>query len=112
MVDRRSETLWTLPDHGIGRDGMPFREASGMDQRREFVMFSLSEGANVRELCRRFRISPTTGYRWIERYQSEGLAGLIERSRRPHSSPQRTASAVEAKVLKVRDESNNVWGGR
>jgi transposase InsO family protein len=91
---------------------MPFCEVSVMDQKREFVMFALSEGANVRELCRRFRISPTTGYRWIERYQSEGLAGLIERSRRPHSSPQRTASAVEAKVLKVRDESNNVWGGR
>jgi len=91
---------------------MPFCEVSVMDQRREFVMFALSEGANVRELCRRFRISPTTGYKWIERYRAEGMAGLIEQSRRPRSSPQRTASAVEAKVLQVRDESNNVWGGR
>ena len=91
---------------------MPFYEVSAMDQKREFAEFALSEGANVRELCRRFGISPTTGYKWLERYRSAGLAGLSERSRRPHASPQRTASAVEAKVLKVRDESNNVWGGR
>ena len=91
---------------------MPFCEVSAMDQKREFVMFALSEGANVRELCRRFGISPKTGYKWVERYREEGLAALAERSRRPHSSPRRTVSAVEAKVLKVRDESNNVWGGR
>ncbi|TPK95907.1 helix-turn-helix domain-containing protein [Mesorhizobium sp. B2-4-12] len=76
MVDRRSETSWTLPEHRIGRDGMPFCEVSAMAQKREFVMFALNEGANVRELCRRFGISPTTGYKWIERYQAEGLAGL------------------------------------
>jgi transposase InsO family protein len=91
---------------------MPFCEVSVMDQKREFATFAMSEGANIRELCRRFGISPTTGYKWIERYRAEGLAGLAERPRRPHSSPHRTASAVEAKVLKVRDESNNIWGGR
>ena len=91
---------------------MPFCEVSVMDQKRELVEFASRGGANVRELCRRFRISPTTGYKWLERYRSEGLAGLVERSRRPHSSPQRTASAVEAKVLHVRNESNDVWGGR
>lgn len=40
------------------------------------------------------------------------MAGLVEQSRRPKSSPRRTASAVEAKVLDVRERSNNVWGGR
>ncbi|RWB35955.1 MAG: hypothetical protein EOS76_22210, partial [Mesorhizobium sp.] len=112
MVDRRSETSWTLPDPWIGRDGMPFYEVSMMDQKREFVEFASREWANVRELCRRFGISPTTGYKWLERYRSEGPAGLVERSRRPHLSPQRTASAIEARVLQVRDESNDVWGGR
>ncbi|WP_292280719.1 helix-turn-helix domain-containing protein, partial [Mesorhizobium sp.] len=91
---------------------MPFYEVSMMDQKREFVEFASREWANVRELCRRFGISPTTGYKWLERYRSEGPAGLVERSRRPHLSPQRTASAIEARVLQVRDESNDVWGGR
>jgi transposase InsO family protein len=91
---------------------MAFREVSVMDQKREFVVFAGSEGANVRELCRRFGISPTTGYKWLDRRQREGEAGLEERSRRPRSSPFRTAAAVETKVLEVRTLSNNAWGGR
>jgi transposase InsO family protein len=91
---------------------MPFREVSVMDERREFVSFAGQEGANVRELCRRFAISPTTGYKWLERFRLEGDGGLIERPRRPHTSPHRTRPAVEAKVLAIRATSNNAWGGR
>src|SRR5271166_6810246 len=91
---------------------MPFRGVSVMDQKREFVVFAAAEGANVRALCRRFGISPTTGYKWLERYRREGLAGLAEQSRRPRLSPCRTPPAVEAKVVAVRERSNNVWGGR
>jgi transposase-like protein len=91
---------------------MPFREVSVMDQKREFVVFAAAEGANVRELCRRFGISPTTGYKLLERYRERGLAGLVAQSRRPKTSPRRTPAGVEAKVLALRDRSNNVWGGR
>ncbi len=35
-----------------------------MDQRHEFVRLALQEGANRRELCRRFNISPDIGYKW------------------------------------------------
>jgi transposase InsO family protein len=91
---------------------MAFNGVSAMDLKREFVVFAAREGANMRELCRRFRISPTTGYKWLDRYRIEGLEGLAERSRRPRSNPHRTLSEVEAKVLEVRDKSNNAWGGR
>jgi transposase InsO family protein len=91
---------------------MPFHEVSMMDQKREFVILACSEGANIRQLCRRFGISPTIGYKWIARFQQGGSAGLIERSRRPKNSPRRTPAAIEAKVLRVRERSNNVWGGR
>ena len=101
----------TFPISGSGGVGMPFRGMSAMDQKREFVVFA-AEGANFRELCRRFGIRPTTGYKWLERYRREGLAGLAEQSRRPQSSPSHTPAAVEAKVLAVRARSNNVWGGR
>jgi transposase len=90
---------------------MPFREVPVMDRKREFVVFAAADGANVRELCRRFGISPTTGYKLLERYRERGLAGLIEQSRRPKTSP-RAPAAVEAQVLALRDRSNNVWGGR
>jgi transposase InsO family protein len=91
---------------------MPFRELSLMEQRREFVVFAVKDGANIRELCRRFGISPPTAYKWLERYRLEGWEGLKNRSRRPKRSPRRTAAGIEAKVLALRDDSNNVWGGR
>jgi transposase InsO family protein len=91
---------------------MPFREVSVMDQRHEFVMFASAEGSNIRELCRRFRISPTIGYKWLGRYQQGGMAGLVDMSRRPKKSPSRTPAAMEAKVLALREHSNNAWGGR
>src|SRR6187200_2960006 len=99
MVDTRSGTSWTLTRERIGRSEMPFLEVSMIEQRREFVVLSSKEGANIRELCRRFGISRTTGYKWIERFRREGLAGLEERSRRPQASPHRTCTNMEAKVL-------------
>jgi transposase InsO family protein len=91
---------------------MPFRELSIVDQREEFVRLALMPGANKRELCRRFGLSRSKAYKWLERYAVEGLAGLWDRSRRPHSSPTRTAAKVEAQVLRIRKASNNAWGGR
>lgn len=83
-----------------------------MDERLEFVRLARLAGANVSELCRRFGVRRSTGYKWLARYAAEGEAGLVERSRRPRRSPQRTAAAVEEAVLQVRALSNEAWGGR
>src|SRR4051812_7477113 len=72
-VDRCSETSWTLPTANQGGCRMPFHEGSRMDARLEFVMLASVEGANVRSLCRRFGVSPTTGYKWLERWQLKGI---------------------------------------
>jgi len=82
-----------------------------MDARLEFVMLASVEGANVRQLCRRFTISPTTGYKWLERWQTGGMTGLEEQSRRPRHSPARSVAATETAVLSVRAE-HPAWGGR
>ena len=39
---------------------MPWQEVSAMEQREEFVRLASLEGANRRELFRRFGISPDT----------------------------------------------------
>ena len=90
---------------------MPWSEKSIMSQRQEFVVLFGQEGVNRRELCRRFGISPTTGYELLARYRQAGAAGLADRSRRPHRSPARTVGEVESLVLAVRDE-HPAWGGR
>ena len=91
---------------------MPWQEVTRMSLREEFVKLASVEGANRRALCRRFKISAQTGYKWLSRYAKEGGAGLKERSRRPHNSPGRTAPAVEQAVVKWRVESGHCWGGR
>jgi transposase InsO family protein len=91
---------------------MAWREVSVTDQREEFVRLALAVGVNKQELCRRFGISRSNGYKWLRRYLAEGRAGLADRSRRPHRSPNRAAASVEAAVLEVRRDSNNSWGGR
>src|ERR1700761_7859785 len=88
---------------------MPWIEVSVMDQRREFVRLAMQEGANRRELCRRFGIHPDTGYKWLARYQA--AEGMADRSRRPHSSPWQTDQAVEERVLAIRD-AHPAWGAR
>jgi len=89
---------------------MPWVEVSTVDQRREFVALASLEGANRRELCRRFGISAQTGYKWLSRANEEA-ADLRDRSRRPHVSPSRSSSSVEALVLAVRD-AHPAWGAR
>ncbi|MGH0360296.1 helix-turn-helix domain-containing protein, partial [Sinorhizobium meliloti] len=87
---------------------MPWRGVSTMGERREFVRLALEEGVDRRELCRRFGISPDTGYKWLARWEA-GDGELADRSRRPHISPMRCNDAVEAEVLAVRD-AHRAWG--
>lgn len=88
---------------------MPWCEVSVMDRRREFVWLAMQEGVNRRELCRRFGISPAVGYKWLGRFACNGE--LADRSRRPHTSPRRTAGPIEEEILAVR-EAKPAWGAR
>jgi transposase-like protein len=57
---------------------MPWREQSIMELREEFARLASVEGANMRELCRRYQISPTTGDKWLDRFRREGRPGLAD----------------------------------
>src|SRR5882762_7937492 len=89
---------------------MPFKVGSKMSNRGEFVTLAMKEGANIRELCRRFGVSPTVGYKWITRSKQDGET-FEDRSRRPHHSPKRTEDRIEQLVLEVRD-AHPVWNAR
>lgn len=91
---------------------MPLWELSVVDQREAFVKLALANGANRSALCRSFGISRKTGYKWLGRHGAAGTDSLLDRSRRPHTSPSRTDAATEAAVLRIRAASNNAWGAR
>lgn len=60
------------------------------------------EGRTKSEVAREYRVSR----RWVQklaaRYEAEGEAGLEPRSRRPCSSPHRTAPELEAEIVALR----------
>ena len=67
---------------------MPWREVSIMDERREFIWLAMQEGANRRELCRRFGIHPTpVTSGWVEEWPGRSfpiaLGGRIRARREP-----------------------------
>lgn len=80
-----------------------------MEEINRFVMLARSGRFGVTDLCEQFGISRKTGYKHLERYAAQGLAGLHPRSHRPHCSPQRTAEAVTALLLAER-RLHRTWG--
>ena len=90
---------------------MSWEEVSTVQLRTEFVLLARQEGANVRQLCRRFNISPSTAYKWLSRFEKSGAEGLNNQSRRPKTSPKRCADEVEKQILTVSQEYA-AWGAR
>jgi transposase InsO family protein len=92
-----------------GAHPMPWKEATPMSLRTEFVSLAHSQGVSVTELAQRFGISRKTAHKWLRR-QAAGET-LADRCKRPHGSPTRTPLALEARVVALRRE-HPCWGGR
>lgn len=70
-----------------------------MSLRTEFVLLASKPDANIRALCRQFGISPNTAYKWLKRFQEQGIDGLLERSRKPLYSPAATPAQTVQLIL-------------
>ncbi|GGR81988.1 hypothetical protein Snoj_39490 [Streptomyces nojiriensis] len=57
---------------------------------------------NVALTCRYYGISRTCFYKWLRRYQDEGLEGLRDRSSKPHHCPHATEADVVNKICYLR----------
>ena len=90
---------------------MPWQECTTMSIRREFVLLAEQPQSNVRELCRRYGISPKTAYKWLKRYREQGDPGLQDRSRRPLQSPKRSSAELEQEVVRMHHQFP-YWGAR
>ena len=68
------------------------------------AVFSSGVPLKVTALCRDLEISRQTLYKYRRRFEAEGPAGLVERSRRPHSSPGRVSDATEEAIIRLRKD--------
>ena len=86
---------------------VPWQEMSPMSERKRFVDLHLRGEHSIAELCRRFGISRKTGYKWLRRF-FEGCE-LVDRPRRPHSSPHAVARWLEDAIVASRRQRPH-WG--
>jgi transposase len=49
-----------------GEAAMPWKEMDAMLLRKEFVLLAKEPGSNIRAVCRQFRISSRTAYKWLK----------------------------------------------
>ena len=67
------------------------------------------EGWGTPEAAEAAGVSRRTAYKWLARYRAEGVAGLHDRSSRPHVSPSQmpasTRRRIECAFMKLRGQA-------
>lgn len=90
---------------------MPWKEREIMSLREEFISKALSKIESVSKLCREYQISRCTAYKWLQRYDQEGIVGLRDRSRKPFYSPFRICHESIDLITSMRDKYP-AWGAK
>ena len=90
---------------------MPWKESCAVSERMKFVVEALKGHWPIGELCEHFGISRKTGYKYLARYQREGVRGLEDRPRAPHSHPNETPDEVVRELVRVRRRFPS-WGSK
>lgn len=90
---------------------MPLKEETIMSLKEEFVRRALAKEQTFVSLCAEFNITPKTGYAILGRFEEEGLAGLLPRSKRPLTSPSKTNEFIENQIITTRLQ-HPTWGPR
>lgn len=88
---------------------MSWKESRVVDQRVHFITEVNESQESFAALCRRFGISRKTGYKWCERYEEYGPAGLEERRPIALHCPYKTADELVAALVELRKE-HPTWG--
>jgi putative transposase len=88
---------------------MPWKETRTMDLRVQ-VIREYNEGESISALGDIYGVSRKTIYKWIERHQVEGMAGLADRRRTPLHSPGKVSEEMVAHIITARERWR--WGGR
>ncbi len=80
-----------------------------MEERFRFIEEHRRDECSFAELCRRYGVSRKTGYKWLDRYETEGMDGLRDQSRAPHQHPNAVLPEIAEVVEQVRREHPH-WG--
>jgi transposase InsO family protein len=88
---------------------MIWKETCAMEERMRFVDAVVENTEPFAVVCRRFGVSRKTGYKWLARYQVEGVDGLKDQSRAPLHHAQAMTARIAELCLAVR-RAHPTWG--
>lgn len=87
------------------------KEISKMEQRYDAVLLVIKDGFSVTEVAKKVGVSRQSLYTWMAAYEADGLAGLSDRSHRPHHVPHQMDATVESLVVQMR-LAHPRWGAK
>ena len=90
---------------------MPLKTKDVLMMKNEIIEKVLSNKASVSDVAKEYGVSRQFIYKWVNRFIEHGEDGLIEISRRPHTSPNRIDVKNTELILDIREERQG-WGGR
>jgi transposase InsO family protein len=92
---------------------MPWKAGTIVSERLMFVSRAVkTPKGGFAGLCREFGITPPTGYLWKKRAisSSDLFAAVLDHSRRPHHSPNRSSPELESRVVSWHEKTG--WGAK
>jgi len=90
---------------------MAWRVVDVKAQRLCFIEAAVCGERSFSSLCVEYGISRPTGYLWLKRYRTQGVAGLHEASRKPLRTPRRSPAELEEQIVTMRGQHPD-WGAR
>jgi transposase len=93
----------------VGRPGLALVELSVVEQHYRAVL-AVQAGEPAVVVAAYLGVSRQTLQNWLRRYREAGLAGLVDRSRRPPSCGHQASAEVETLVGELRGKHS--WWGR
>ena len=88
---------------------MPWKEERTMDLRVRLIQ-EYNEGESITALAEHYGVSRRTIHKWLDRHETDGAAGLADRSRAPHHSPTQLSQEVVQAIIAARQRWK--WGPR
>ncbi len=70
--------------------------------RLRLAQLVVDRGWTYAAAAKMFMVAPRTAKKWADRYRDEGVAGMRDRSSRPHSSPTKTNPQVVRRIVRLR----------
>jgi len=90
---------------------MPWKEISVMDERLRFVLKAFKSNENFTEQCRRTGISTKTGYKWLKRFETGGVAGLKDQPTIAKEVRNKTDDKTQRRIVRIK-KRYKAWGAK